>query len=94
MNNDKKLKNKQTGNYKSTLRPEVGASSQHSALLDQELYNSFHFWRIPLPEIDLDIELEQGSGNTLNPERPEETPEITILGSSNITKPPERNLKK
>ena len=87
MNNDKKLKNKQTGNYKSAIWPEVGTTSQHSALLDQELYNSFHFWRIPLPEIDLDIELEQGSGNTLNPERPEETPEITILGSSNITKP-------
>ncbi|XP_053524799.1 serine/threonine-protein phosphatase 4 regulatory subunit 1 isoform X4 [Artibeus jamaicensis] len=84
---------KKSGNYKSTLRPEVGASSQHSALLDQELYNSFHFWRTPLPEIDLDIELEQGSGNALNPERPEETPEITIPGSSNITMATRKELE-
>ncbi|XP_036906262.1 serine/threonine-protein phosphatase 4 regulatory subunit 1 isoform X4 [Sturnira hondurensis] len=84
---------KKPGNYKSTLRPEVGASSQHSAVLDQELYNSFHFWRTPLPEIDLDIELEQGSGNTLNPETPEETPEITMPGSSNITMATRRELE-
>lgn len=84
---------KKPGNYKSTLRPEVGTSSQDSALLDQELYNSFHFWRTPLPEIDLDIELEQGSGNKLNPERPEETPEVTIPGSSNITMATRKELE-
>lgn len=84
---------KKPGNYKSTLRPEVGTSSQDSALLDQELYNSFHFWRTPLPEIDLDIELEQGSGNKLNPERPEETPEVIIPGSSNITMATRKELE-
>lgn len=84
---------KKPGNSKSTLRPEVGISSQDSALLDQELYNSFHFWRTPLPEIDLDIELEQGSGNKLNPERPEETPEATIPGSSNITMATRKELE-
>ncbi|XP_059562613.1 serine/threonine-protein phosphatase 4 regulatory subunit 1 isoform X8 [Myotis daubentonii] len=84
---------KKPGNSKSTLRPEVGTSSQDSALLDQELYNSFHFWRTPLPEIDLDIELEQGSGNKLNPERPEETPEATIPGSSNITMATRKELE-
>ncbi|CAK6447802.1 unnamed protein product [Pipistrellus nathusii] len=84
---------KKPGNYKSTLRPEVGTGSQDSAHLDQELYNSFHFWRTPLPEIDLDIELEQGSGNKLNPERPEETPEVTIPGSSNITMATRKELE-
>ncbi|XP_014395750.1 PREDICTED: serine/threonine-protein phosphatase 4 regulatory subunit 1 isoform X5 [Myotis brandtii] len=84
---------KKPGNSKSTLRPEIGTSSQDSALLDQELYNSFHFWRTPLPEIDLDIELEQGSGNKLNPERPEETPEATIPGSSNITMATRKELE-
>ncbi|XP_015419080.1 PREDICTED: serine/threonine-protein phosphatase 4 regulatory subunit 1 isoform X3 [Myotis davidii] len=84
---------KKPGNSKPTLRPEVGISSQDSALLDQELYNSFHFWRTPLPEIDLDIELDQGSGNKLNPERPEETPEATIPGSSNITMATRKELE-
>lgn len=84
---------KKTGNYRSTLRPEVGTSPQDSTPLDQELYNSFHFWRTPLPEIDLDIELEQGPGNKLNPERPEETPEETIPGSSNITMATRKELE-
>ncbi|XP_039075020.1 serine/threonine-protein phosphatase 4 regulatory subunit 1 isoform X5 [Hyaena hyaena] len=84
---------KKPANYKSTLRPEGGTSSPDSALLDQELYNSFHFWRTPLPEIDLDIELEQGSGSILSPEGPEETPEVTIPGSSNITMATRKELE-
>ncbi|XP_058412698.1 serine/threonine-protein phosphatase 4 regulatory subunit 1 isoform X3 [Diceros bicornis minor] len=84
---------KKPGNYKSTLRPEVGTSSQDSAFLDQELYNSFHFWRTPLPEIDLDIELEQSSGNELSPETPEEAPEVTTPGSSNITMATRKELE-
>lgn len=84
---------KKPANYKSALRPEGGASSPDSALLDQELYNSFHFWRTPLPEIDLDIELEQGCGNTLSPERPEETSEVTAPGSSNITMATRKELE-
>ncbi|XP_057360020.1 serine/threonine-protein phosphatase 4 regulatory subunit 1 isoform X2 [Manis pentadactyla] len=84
---------KKPGNYKSTVWPEVGTSSQDSALLDQELYNSFHFWRTPLPEIDLDIELEQGSGNKLSPERQEETPEVSVPASSNITMATRKELE-
>ncbi|KAK2508274.1 hypothetical protein MC885_003021 [Smutsia gigantea] len=80
-------------NYKSTVWPEVGTSSQDSALLDQELYNSFHFWRTPLPEIDLDTELEQGSGNKLSPERQEETPEVGVPASSNITMATRKELE-
>ncbi|KAM5219192.1 serine/threonine-protein phosphatase 4 regulatory subunit 1 isoform 5-T10 [Hipposideros larvatus] len=86
-------KDKKPDNYKSTLWPEIGTSSQDSALLDQELYNSFHFWRTPLPEIDLDIELEQGSGNKLSPERPEEIPEVTMPSSSNITMATRKELE-
>ncbi|OXB66464.1 hypothetical protein ASZ78_007514 [Callipepla squamata] len=40
---------------------EAGGSSQESSLSEQELYNSFHFWRTPLPEIDIDLELQQTS---------------------------------
>uniref|UniRef100_A0A2K6FQ73 Serine/threonine-protein phosphatase 4 regulatory subunit 1 n=1 Tax=Propithecus coquereli TaxID=379532 RepID=A0A2K6FQ73_PROCO len=84
---------KKPGNYKSTLRPEVGTNSQDSALLDQELYNSFHFWRTPLPEIDLDIELEQDSGKTLSPEGPEKTSEIPMPASPNITMATRKELE-
>uniref|UniRef100_A0A5F4WI12 Serine/threonine-protein phosphatase 4 regulatory subunit 1 n=1 Tax=Callithrix jacchus TaxID=9483 RepID=A0A5F4WI12_CALJA len=85
--------NKKPGNYKSTLRPEVGTSSQDSAFLDQELYNSFHFWRTPLPEIDLDIELDQNSGGKPSPEGPEEAAEGPVLSSPNITMATRKELE-
>ncbi|XP_023363374.1 serine/threonine-protein phosphatase 4 regulatory subunit 1 isoform X1 [Otolemur garnettii] len=84
---------KEPGNFKSTSQPEMGTSSQDSAVLDQELYNSFHFWRTPLPEIDLDIELEQDSGEALSPERPEKTSEVPMPGSPNITMATRKELE-
>ncbi|XP_071458579.1 serine/threonine-protein phosphatase 4 regulatory subunit 1 isoform X2 [Marmota flaviventris] len=78
------------GHYKSTFRPETGTSSQDSALLDQELYNSFHFWRTPLPEIDLDTELEQDSGKSPSPEA---APEVPVSCSPNITMATRRELE-
>ncbi|XP_030782003.1 serine/threonine-protein phosphatase 4 regulatory subunit 1 isoform X4 [Rhinopithecus roxellana] len=84
---------KKPDNYKSMLRPEVGTSSQDSALLDQELYNSFHFWRTPLPEIDLDIELEQNSGGKPSPEGPEEASEGPVPSFPNITMATRKELE-
>lgn len=81
------------GHYKATFRPEAGTSSQDSALLDQELYNSFHFWRTPLPEIDLDTELEQDSGEILSPESPAAAPEVPVSCSPNITMATRRELE-
>ncbi|XP_062057342.1 serine/threonine-protein phosphatase 4 regulatory subunit 1 isoform X2 [Lepus europaeus] len=86
-------RDKNPGNYKSAFRPEVGSSSQDSAVLDQELYNSFHFWRTPLPEIDLDVELEQDIGKNLSPERPEAASEIPRPGSPNITMATRKELE-
>ncbi|XP_026311787.1 serine/threonine-protein phosphatase 4 regulatory subunit 1 isoform X2 [Piliocolobus tephrosceles] len=84
---------KKPGNYKPMLRPEVGTSSQDSAFLDQELYNSFHFWRTPLPEIDLDIELEQNSGGKPSPEGPGEASEDPVPSSPNITMATRKELE-
>ncbi|XP_053427445.1 serine/threonine-protein phosphatase 4 regulatory subunit 1 isoform X6 [Nycticebus coucang] len=84
---------KNPGNYKPTLQPEIGTSSQDSAVLDQELYNSFHFWRTPLPEIDVDTELEQNSEEALSPERPEKTSEVPRPGSPNITMATRKELE-
>ncbi|XP_026944343.1 serine/threonine-protein phosphatase 4 regulatory subunit 1 isoform X3 [Orcinus orca] len=84
---------KKPGTCRSASQLEVGASAQDSAPLDQELYNSFHFWRTPLPEIDLDVELEQGSGNKLGPEGLEGTPEATAPASANITMATRKELE-
>lgn len=43
----------------------AGSPVQAESIPEQELYNSFHFWRTPIPEIDLDLELqkeEEGEG--------------------------------
>lgn len=86
---------KNSANSSSTVLPDVGADSQSqgSAFLDQELYNSFHFWRTPLPEIDLDIELEQASGKKCSPEKEEETCDITIPSTQNITMASRKELQ-
>ncbi|XP_006876295.1 PREDICTED: serine/threonine-protein phosphatase 4 regulatory subunit 1-like [Chrysochloris asiatica] len=84
---------KKSSNYKSVLLPGVSTSSQDFILSDQELYNSFHFWRTPLPEIDIDIELEQDSMEKLIPERPEETPEVTMPCSPNTTMATRKELE-
>ncbi|XP_078073099.1 serine/threonine-protein phosphatase 4 regulatory subunit 1-like [Mustelus asterias] len=34
-----------------------GSSSEKTAILE-DMYNSFHYWRTPIPTIDLDLELE------------------------------------
>ncbi|XP_012930723.2 serine/threonine-protein phosphatase 4 regulatory subunit 1 [Heterocephalus glaber] len=78
---------------KSVFQLEADSKSQDSALPDQELYNSFHFWRTPLPEIDLDLELEQDSGKSLGLERPEGAPEDLMPGSLNITMATRRELE-
>uniref|UniRef100_A0A8C9FF76 Putative WW-binding domain-containing protein n=1 Tax=Pavo cristatus TaxID=9049 RepID=A0A8C9FF76_PAVCR len=59
---------------------EAGHSSQETSLSEQELYNSFHFWRTPLPEIDIDLELQQTSEIILN----REIQELTMPVSPNI----------
>lgn len=59
---------------------EARLNSQETSLSEQELYNSFHFWRTPLPEIDIDLELQQTSEIILD----REIQELTMQVSSNI----------
>lgn len=84
---------KKPANCTTAFRPEVGTSSPDSALLDQELFNSFHFWRTPLPEIDLDRELQQDSGETPSPERAGDAPGVPGPGSPNITMATRKELE-
>uniref|UniRef100_G3T977 Protein phosphatase 4 regulatory subunit 1 n=1 Tax=Loxodonta africana TaxID=9785 RepID=G3T977_LOXAF len=87
------VNDKKPGNYTSLLQPEVGSGSQDPTVSDQELYNSFHFWRTPLPDIDIDTELELDSGGEYSPERPEETPEVSGPCSPSITMATRRELE-
>ncbi|NWQ73317.1 PP4R1 phosphatase, partial [Columbina picui] len=59
---------------------EAGMNSQETSLPEQELYNSFNFWRTPLPEIDIDFELQQTSEIILD----REIQELTMPVSPNI----------
>ncbi|KFP22038.1 Serine/threonine-protein phosphatase 4 regulatory subunit 1, partial [Egretta garzetta] len=59
---------------------ENAMEDQNTVLSEQELYNSFHFWRTPLPEIDIDFELQQTSEIILD----REIQELTMPVSPNI----------
>ncbi|KAL6051221.1 hypothetical protein STEG23_005909, partial [Scotinomys teguina] len=84
---------KKPANCKSAFQPEVGTSSPDSTILDQELFNSFHFWRTPILEIDLDKELQQDSGETLSPERSGDASGVPGPGSPNITMATRKELE-
>uniref|UniRef100_A0A8D0L2R9 Serine/threonine-protein phosphatase 4 regulatory subunit 1 n=1 Tax=Sphenodon punctatus TaxID=8508 RepID=A0A8D0L2R9_SPHPU len=72
---------------------EAGLSSLEASLSEQELYNSFHFWRTPLPEIDIDLELQQTSEIILDPEIPEGIREVTTSASPNISMATRKELE-
>ncbi|XP_051538518.1 serine/threonine-protein phosphatase 4 regulatory subunit 1 [Myxocyprinus asiaticus] len=40
-----------------------GPSAGKQQIPDQEMFNSFHYWRTPIPEIDLDLELMEEEEN-------------------------------
>ncbi|CAM5090454.1 unnamed protein product [Eretmochelys imbricata] len=86
--------NDQSSNFCSiaTLQ-ESGLRSQETSLSEQELYNSFHFWRTPLPEIDIDLELQQTDQIMSNPEIREGTKDVTVPVFSNITMATRKELE-
>ncbi|XP_068860539.1 serine/threonine-protein phosphatase 4 regulatory subunit 1 isoform X8 [Aphelocoma coerulescens] len=72
--------NEQSSHCCTTDLQEAGLNSQETSLSEQELYNSFHFWRTPLPEIDIDFELQQTSDIKLD----REIQELTMPVSPSI----------
>lgn len=72
--------NEQSSHCCTTDLQEAGLNSQEISLSEQELYNSFHFWRTPLPEIDIDFELQQTSDIKLD----REIQELTMPVSPSI----------
>ncbi|KAM5157441.1 serine/threonine-protein phosphatase 4 regulatory subunit 1 isoform 4-T4 [Mantella aurantiaca] len=49
---------------------DLEVDSKAGTATEQELYNSFHYWRTPIPEIDIDLELCQTKAENRSPERP------------------------
>lgn len=78
---------------KSAAQPDACTSSPEATPLDQDMFNSFHFWRTPLPEIDLDKELQQDPEERLSPERTRDAPAVSIPGSPNITMATQKELE-
>ncbi|XP_051010406.1 serine/threonine-protein phosphatase 4 regulatory subunit 1 [Acomys russatus] len=78
---------------KSASQPEVGSSFADSTLLEQDLFNSFYFWRTPLPEIDLDRELQQDSAERLGSERAGAGPGVPEPGPPNVTMATRKELE-
>ncbi|XP_028819014.1 serine/threonine-protein phosphatase 4 regulatory subunit 1 isoform X1 [Denticeps clupeoides] len=62
----------------STVEPTEQSDSPRQNIPEQELYNSFHYWRTPIPEIDLDMEL-------LEKERRSDSPSLGPSGRCGAT---------
>ncbi|XP_061451381.1 serine/threonine-protein phosphatase 4 regulatory subunit 1 isoform X3 [Rhineura floridana] len=72
--------------------PAPALASKENSFFDQELYNSFHFWRTPLPRIDIDLELQEAAG-VLDSETQEEEQGVVVSASSNITMATRKELE-
>ncbi|XP_053103333.1 serine/threonine-protein phosphatase 4 regulatory subunit 1 isoform X3 [Hemicordylus capensis] len=72
--------------------PASPSSSQENSVSEQELYNSFHFWRTPLPEIDIDLELQETAG-IVDSETQKGKQEVVVPASSNITMATRKELE-
>ncbi|XP_064289709.1 serine/threonine-protein phosphatase 4 regulatory subunit 1 isoform X2 [Passer domesticus] len=81
--------NEQSSHCCTTDVQEAGLNSQETSLSEQELYNSFHFWRTPLPEIDIDFELQQTSDIKLD----REIQELTMPVSPSIPMATKKELE-
>ncbi|OCT74606.1 hypothetical protein XELAEV_18033591mg [Xenopus laevis] len=71
------------------ILPEVETANR--AMSEQELYNSFHYWRTPIPDIDIDLELRQSESKACSTER--QVHKESSLGSPNITMATRKELE-
>lgn len=72
--------------------PLLSESKNHS-VSEQELYNSFHYWRTPIPEIDLDQELLQAQTSKAKLECHENIPEVSVSNTPNISMATRKELE-
>ncbi|XP_030069270.1 serine/threonine-protein phosphatase 4 regulatory subunit 1 isoform X2 [Microcaecilia unicolor] len=72
-----------------------GFSSHTDSVSEHELYNSFHYWRTPIPEIDIDLELLQAQTPEVTPSPKSSQGKQDIIPSpaSNITMATRKELE-
>ncbi|XP_075069393.1 serine/threonine-protein phosphatase 4 regulatory subunit 1 isoform X2 [Mixophyes fleayi] len=66
---------------------------QERPVAEQELFNSFHYWRTPIPEIDIDLELRQPQADAHRPESRQVVQKTSSAGSPNITMATRKELE-
>ncbi|XP_063779534.1 serine/threonine-protein phosphatase 4 regulatory subunit 1 isoform X2 [Pseudophryne corroboree] len=67
--------------------------SEERPVTEQELFNSFHYWRTPIPEIDIDLELRQSQAEARRPESRQIAQKTSSPGSPNITMATRKELE-
>ncbi|XP_073535139.1 serine/threonine-protein phosphatase 4 regulatory subunit 1 isoform X2 [Phyllobates terribilis] len=72
---------------------DLDLQSQESPVTEQELFNSFHYWRTPIPEIDIDLELRHSQAEAHSPDNKEGVQKVSSLGSPNITMATRKELE-
>ncbi|KAM4028020.1 serine/threonine-protein phosphatase 4 regulatory subunit 1 isoform 2-T2 [Anomaloglossus baeobatrachus] len=67
--------------------------SQESPVTEQELFNSFHYWRTPIPEIDIDLELRHTQAEAHSPDNKAGVQKASSPGSPNIAMATRKELE-
>ncbi|XP_069587149.1 serine/threonine-protein phosphatase 4 regulatory subunit 1 isoform X4 [Ranitomeya imitator] len=67
--------------------------SQESPVTEQELFNSFHYWRTPIPEIDIDLELRHSQASAHCPEKKAGVQKVSSPGSPNLAMATRKELE-
>ncbi|XP_073407066.1 serine/threonine-protein phosphatase 4 regulatory subunit 1 isoform X2 [Dendrobates tinctorius] len=65
--------------------------SQERLVTEQELFNSFHYWRTPIPEIDIDLELRHSQAEAHSPDKA--GVKVSSPGSPNIAMATRKELE-
>ncbi|XP_077126311.1 serine/threonine-protein phosphatase 4 regulatory subunit 1 isoform X2 [Ranitomeya variabilis] len=66
---------------------------QESPVTEQELFNSFHYWRTPIPEIDIDLELRHSQAEAHCPEKKAGVQKVSSPGSPNLAMATRKELE-
>ncbi|XP_069813878.1 serine/threonine-protein phosphatase 4 regulatory subunit 1 isoform X2 [Dendropsophus ebraccatus] len=67
--------------------------SQENPVTEQELFNSFHYWRTPIPEIDIDLELRHTQAEAHSPDSRLSIQKSSSPGSPNIAMATRKELE-
>uniref|UniRef100_A0A4W3IRN8 Serine/threonine-protein phosphatase 4 regulatory subunit 1 n=1 Tax=Callorhinchus milii TaxID=7868 RepID=A0A4W3IRN8_CALMI len=73
--------------------PSQQESSSENAVIPEDMYNSFHYWRTPIPAIDLDLELRPESSDLQESKAPAQADADASFGSLTFSTATRRKLE-